>query len=74
MNPQYFDCLRPSQQFFSYVRTGIPGWNQYYARVNVSCSRTQSCDPGDAVFILLHNKVNCWHFNIHEHEISLASR
>ena len=25
-----FDSLRPSQQFFSYVRTGLPGLNQYY--------------------------------------------
>ena len=25
----YFVCLHPSQHFFSYVRTGIPGLNQY---------------------------------------------
>ena len=24
-----FDSLRPSQQSFSYVRTGLPGLNQY---------------------------------------------
>ena len=24
-----FDSLLPSQQFFSYVRTGLPGLNQY---------------------------------------------
>ena len=24
-----FDSLRPSQQFFSYVRMGLPGLNQY---------------------------------------------
>ena len=24
-----FDCLHPSQQFFSHVRTGLPGLNQY---------------------------------------------
>ena len=26
----WFDSLRPSQQSFSYVRTGLPGLNQYY--------------------------------------------
>ena len=36
-----FDSLHPSQLFFSYVGTGVPGLNQYYARINVSCSRTQ---------------------------------
>ena len=25
----WFDSLRPSQQFFSYVGTGLPGMNQY---------------------------------------------
>ena len=25
----WFDSLRPSQQFFSYVRMGLPGLNQY---------------------------------------------
>ena len=25
----WFDSLRPSQQSFSYVRTGLPGLNQY---------------------------------------------
>ena len=29
--------LRPSQQFFSYFGTGLPGFNQYSARINVSC-------------------------------------
>ena len=28
-------------KFFSYVGTGLPGLNQYKARINVSCSRTQ---------------------------------
>ena len=28
------------QQSFSYIETGLPGLNQYYARINVSCSRT----------------------------------
>ena len=29
-----FDSLCPSQQFFSYVGTGLPGLNQYYARIS----------------------------------------
>ena len=36
------------QQSISYVGTGLPGLNQYYARINVSCSRTQRSDPGEA--------------------------
>ena len=28
-----FDSLRPSHHFFSYVGTGLPGLNQYYARL-----------------------------------------
>ena len=32
-----FDSLRPSQQSFSYVGTGLPGSNQYLARINMSC-------------------------------------
>ena len=38
-----FDYLRPSQQSFSYVETGLRGLNQYLARINVFCSRTQRC-------------------------------
>ena len=41
----WFDSLRPCQQFFSYIRTGLPGLNQYLARINVSCSRTQRSIP-----------------------------
>ena len=44
----WFDSLRPSQQFFSYAGTGLPGLNQYYARINVSFSRTQGSDAGEA--------------------------
>ena len=33
----WFDSLRPSQHFFSYVRPGLPGLNQYWARIIVSC-------------------------------------
>ena len=36
------------QQSFSYIGTGIPGLNQYYARINVSYSRTQHSDAGEA--------------------------
>ena len=31
----WFDSLCPSQQSFSYAGTGLPGLNQYYARINV---------------------------------------
>ena len=37
----WFESLRPSQQFFSYVGTGLPVLNQYSARINVSYSRIQ---------------------------------
>ena len=36
------------QQSFSYVGTSIPGLNRYKARINVSCSRTQRSDAGEA--------------------------
>ena len=42
----WFESLCPSQQFFSYVGTGLPGLNQYSARINVSYSRTQ-CSIAD---------------------------
>ena len=38
----WFDSLRPSQQFFSYV------WVEQVLRINVSCSRTQHSDIGEA--------------------------
>ena len=40
-----FDSLHPCQQSFSYVETGLPGLNQYLARINVSCSRTNAVTP-----------------------------
>ena len=43
----WFDSLRPSQQFSSYVWMGLPGLNQFWARINVSCSRTQHSDAGE---------------------------
>ena len=43
-----FDSLRTSQQFFSYIRMGLPGLNQYLARINVSCSGTQHSDADEA--------------------------
>ena len=36
------------QQSFSYVGTGLPGLNQYQAIINVSCTRTQRNDAGEA--------------------------
>ena len=42
------DSLCPSQQFFSYVWTGLPGLNQYLAKINMSFSRTQHSDTGEA--------------------------
>ena len=44
----WFDYLRPSQQSFSYVGTGFSGLNQYYARINVSCSMTQRSEADEA--------------------------
>ena len=43
-----FDSLHTSQQLFSYVGMGLPGLNQYSARINVSCSRTQHNDAVEA--------------------------
>ena len=36
------------QLSFSYVGMALPGFNQYKARINVSCSRTQGSDAGEA--------------------------
>ena len=36
------------RQSFSYIGTGLPGLNQYKARINVSCPRTQGSDAGEA--------------------------
>ena len=33
------------QQSFSYIRTGLSGLNHYWARINVSCSRTTTQWP-----------------------------
>ena len=43
-----FYSLHPSQQSFSYIGMVLPGLNQYLARINVSCSRTQRSDTGEA--------------------------
>ena len=43
-----FDSLRPSQQFFSYVWTGLQGLNQYETEDKVSLSRTQHSASGEA--------------------------
>ena len=39
----WFDSLRPSEHFFSYVGTGLQGLNQYKARINVFCSKIHLC-------------------------------
>ena len=39
-----FLFLRPSQQFFSHVRTGLPGLNRYLEVDKVSCLRAQHSD------------------------------
>ena len=36
------------QQSFKYVGTGLPGLNQYLARIYVSCTRTQGSDACEA--------------------------
>ena len=33
---------------FQLCRAGLPGLNQYYARINMSCSRTHCSDAGEA--------------------------
>ena len=45
---RFFMPWAPSQQFFSYAGTGLPGLNQYLARIDVSCSMTQHSDAGEA--------------------------
>ena len=42
------NILLPSQQSFSFFGTGFPGLNQYYAGINVSCSRTQCSVTSEA--------------------------
>ena len=34
--------------YLSYVGTGFAGLNQYLARINISCSRTQHSEAGEA--------------------------
>ena len=50
MRPGFFlfDLILYNQQSFSYVGTGLPGLNQCWARINVSCSRTQPIDACEA--------------------------
>ena len=42
------DSFYHTQQFFSYVWTGLPGLNKYQAEDKVSCSRTQCSASGEA--------------------------
>ena len=52
MGLDLFVCLicffKSHQQSFSYLGTGLPGLNQYSARIDVSCSRTQCSDADEA--------------------------
>ena len=43
INVCLFDSLRRRQQFFSYVGTGLPRLNQYYAGINVLLKDTTLC-------------------------------
>ena len=43
-----FHLIMFHQQSFSYVGTGLSWLNQYLARINMSCSRTQHSDAGEA--------------------------
>ena len=43
-----FDSLRPINKFYSYKGTGLPELNEYYARINVSCSKTHGSDAVEA--------------------------
>ena len=43
----WFDSLRSINKL-SYIGTGFPGLNQYWARINLSCLRTQGSDAGEA--------------------------
>ena len=53
----WFDSLHPSQQYFSYVGTGLPGLNQYCARtwanVSVIMKRVWVTSDLKSVFISL---------------------
>ena len=42
------ESLRPSHFFSIYFGMGVPRLNQYFARINVSCSRTQRSDTSEA--------------------------
>ena len=50
--------LRPSQQFFGDVGMCLPGLNHYYARINVSCSRTKCSDSDEEFRAKVTNKVS----------------
>ena len=43
-----FDALLPSQQCFINVGTGLHGFNQHQANINVPCLSTQHSDAGEA--------------------------
>ena len=43
----WFDSLRPGQQFFSYDGTGLSVLNQHYAEINVSYFSKQRSAAGN---------------------------
>ena len=50
-----------NQQLFSCVGTGLHGLNQYWAIINVSCSRTQHSDVSEARNCSPLNKKRKWY-------------
>ena len=40
--------FKSHQQSFSYIGKGLPGFDQYYSRINVSCSGIHRSDAGEA--------------------------
>ena len=60
------------QQSFSYVGTGLPGWNQYTAKINVSCSRTQCSDTGEARTLVSSQVLYHWATALPTHWEQLA--
>ena len=43
-----FPLLDSILNVYSHDGMGLPGFNQYYARINLSCSMTQHSDTGEA--------------------------
>ena len=56
----WFNSLRPSQHFFSYVGTGLFGLNQFYAGINVSCPRHNAVLPVRLLLINIYVSANMY--------------